>query len=166
LLSRRFPRISKAAKLAARPPDAWLAARMAAWRLALVALKRVLPLPRLVRLMGRPASREHRAGGDERIASLAASVFWLGFAGTRDNCLDRSLVMYRYLSTGGFAPELVVGARKHEEGVLGHAWVLVDGRPMAESHRSLDEFTPLLVFGPEGSLRSQKAVRPDLDSPP
>ncbi len=147
--------ISELTKLAARPGDAWLALRMATWRLALVVLKRALPLPRLVRLMDRSARRgARRAGRDARIATVAAGVYRLGFAGARDNCLGRSLVMYRYLSAGSFSPELVVGVRKDQGGMPGHAWVLVDGEPMADSHDTLEGFTPLLVFGPEGALRS------------
>jgi hypothetical protein len=127
---------------------------MAAWRLALLVLKRVVALPRLARFM-HCQGRDGRLDGDDlRIASLAGAVFGLGRAGSPGNCLARSLVMYRYLSAASLGPELVVGVRTDGGGVLGHAWVVVDGLPIAETAASLADFTPLIVFEQEGAMRS------------
>jgi hypothetical protein len=145
---------TKSAGLIGRPGDAWLAARMAAWRLALLVLKRVVALPRLARLMHGRGGDGRSDGGDVRIARLAGAVFGLGRAGSPGNCLARSLVVYRYLSAASLRPELVVGVRRDGEGVLGHAWVVVAGRPVAEPEAALTEFTPLIVFGEGGAIRS------------
>lgn len=127
---------------------------MVAWRLALLVLKRAVALPRLARLMHRRGRGGRSDGHDVRIAGLAGAVFGLGRAGSPGNCLARSLVVYRYLSGASFLPELVVGVRRDGGGVVGHAWVVVDGRPVAETAASLAAFTPLIVFGHGGAMRS------------
>lgn len=135
------------------PSDAWLLARMLGWSVVLPIAKRTLPLPRLVRLM-RP--RRHTAQRDpEReaaITSLAAWVFKTRPPGARDNCLERGLVAYRYLSRAGACPNLFMGLAKGKRNVHGHVWVTVDGRPVHDSPTALAGFEPLLVFRSDGTL--------------
>ena len=69
-----------------------------------------------------------------------------------DNCLDRSLIAYRFLSKAGAAPELVVGVAKPGEEVRGHAWVRLDGVALRETDESLDGFEELASFGGAGAL--------------
>jgi Transglutaminase-like superfamily len=148
------------ASLLATPADAWLALRMAGWRLVLPLLKRRLPLMRLVPLMwmrerARPLSAEREA----RIAELARVVFRSQHLSRPGNCLERSLVLYRYLSAGGADPQLVVGLRGGEEGVRGHAWVTVRGEPVEEPPQSLEGFTRVVSFHGDGRQpRSSRAT--------
>lgn len=135
------------------PADAWLLARMLAWRLALPLLKRALPLPRLARLMWRPGSAG-RSRAPERAQRVERLVDWL-FAerdlGPGDNCLERSLLVYRLFSELGEAPELVIGMRRGDGGaVLGHAWVLVRGEAFRETAESLGPYVRMLSFGERG----------------
>jgi hypothetical protein len=135
------------------PSDAWLLARIFGWSLVLPIAKRTVPLPRLVRLM-RP--RERTAQRDlEREASIAALAAWVFKTrppSARDNCLERGLVAYRYLSRAGASPELVVGVAKEMQGVHGHVWVTVDGRAVHDSPSTLAGFEPIFVVKSDGTL--------------
>ncbi len=140
--------------LAVRDPAAgWLVIRMLAWRAALPVLERLLPLPRLVRLMAaRPYVRRDRAGRAEGIVDLAERVFDLGRS--HENCLERSMVTYRYLSKTGAEPQLVLAVRKGTAPARGHAWVTVDGMPVHDSPSLLRDFESLVTFGSSGHMRS------------
>ena len=137
------------------PGDFWLAIRMVGWRIVLPVLKRALPLPRLARLMWAPPSGKQREPGrEEQIATLARGLSGRRERARFDNCLERSLVAYRYLSRAGAEPELVVGVARNEDdgGVRGHAWIRLDGRPFHEPARSLDGFDELTAFGHDGTI--------------
>lgn len=141
------------------PADAWLLTRMAGWAPVLPVLKRALPLPRLVGLMAsRPRGRARDAELERRIARIAR-LLYRGRTGTfRDNCLERSLVAYRFLGRAGAAPELRVGFRREEEGVRGHVWVLLDGQPVHETWNELAGYGEVTAFGPEGARVSARGA--------
>jgi hypothetical protein len=136
---------------------------MSAWAPSLPLLKRVLPLPRLVALMAsEPRARERDPALERRIARMARLIY-RGRRGTfNNNCLERSLVTYRYLSRAGADPELVVAVRRGDEGVEGHVWVTVGGVPVHEQPDELEPYLPVLRFkrgevkrsagGPAGAL--------------
>jgi Transglutaminase-like superfamily len=135
------------------PSDAWLLARILGWSLVLPIAKHALPLPRLLRLM-RPRKRTTQRDRKREVAivSLAAWVFKTRPPRARDNCLERGLVVYRYLSRAGAGPELVIGAAKGVQGVHGHVWVTIDGRAVHDSPATLAGFEPILVVKSDGSL--------------
>jgi hypothetical protein len=112
-----------------RPSDAWLLTRMLGWSVVLPIAKRAIPF-----------------------TSLAAWVFKTRPPGARDNCLERGLVAYRYLSHAGADPHLVMGVAKSMGGVHGHVWVMVDGRPVHDSPTTLERFEKMLVFASDGAL--------------
>ena len=154
-----LPRIGRRLRVLAAciegPADAWLALRMLAWRLLLPVLKRVLPLPRLVRLMWwsgepRPATLE----GQKRIATLASGLSGPARISALDNCLERSLLVYRFLSKAGAEPELVVGFARRGGAVQGHAWVNLDDQGLFGEDGSLGEFETTLCFGRDGAIKS------------
>ncbi len=135
--------------------DAWLAVRMALWRLAVPLLKWLIPLPRLARLMWATRSRPERDAARER-RIVALSEVLCGPHGGRilDNCLERSLVSYRVLSQAGAEPELTFGvARDKNDPVRGHAWLTLDGQPVHDSLASLERFEELGTFGAAGGLK-------------
>jgi hypothetical protein len=68
------------------------------------------------------------------------------------DCLQRSLLLYRLLSAAGASPELVVGFREQEGKIIGHAWVLVDGKSLVEPESDLVRFSPVFRFGARGAL--------------
>ena len=141
------------------PADIWLVVRMLGWRLVLPGLKWALPLPRLVRLMwwsGRPhpATPERQ----KRVATLA---YWLsGPARVRalDNCLERSLLVYRYLSRTGAEPELVVGFSRRGDSVHGHVWVTLEDRGVFGDDGSEGEYESVMCFGCEGAITASNGA--------
>ena len=135
------------------PRDAWVTARMVGWRLALPALKWALPLPRLVRLMWRDRpSRATVALGRERIATLVWGLYGPRGGPLLDNCLERSLMMFRFLAEAGADPQLVVAVSQDGRPVRGHAWVALEGRSVGETTDPLDEFAPVVTFGRGGDV--------------
>jgi Transglutaminase-like superfamily len=153
--------------LLASPADAALALRMAGWRLVLPPMKDRLPLPRLVRLMwlgerARPVTPEREA----RIAELARVVYRSQHVSRRGNCLERSLVLYRYLSAVGADPYLVVGMRSGEAAVRGHAWVTVRGDPVEEPPHSLEGLTQVVSFRGDGSRPQSRRISEAVSAAP
>jgi Transglutaminase-like superfamily len=132
-----------------RAATAWLLIRMGAWSLVLPVLKRVLPLPTLVRLMSRTGAEERSEERERQIVRSARRVYRLRRPGS---CLERSLLAYRYLSNTNADPRLVIGARRGDHEMLAHAWVLVDGSPLYESIASLEPFSAVVEFAPDGNI--------------
>jgi len=66
------------------------------------------------------------------------------------NCLERSLILYRYLARANADPRLVVGMGKPDE-FIGHVWVTVDGRPLLDSPETLHAYTEVVRFGARGA---------------
>jgi hypothetical protein len=122
--------------------------RLLGWRLALAVLKRTVPIATLVRLMATPGG--HAPQDSRRIVEL---VDWLyGPRRDRDlgNCLDRSLVLYRFLSRSEPRTRLVLGMRRGSSELEGHAWVISGDRAFGETPASGDEFMTLATFAADG----------------
>ena len=135
------------------PRDLVTLASMAVWAFALPILKRVLPLPTLARLAWtRPRLRERDLERERQAAGLAHRLYRSRLIGD-DNCLERSLVAYRFLARLNADPHLGAAVRNGEEGFVGHVWVAVDGEPLTESPADLAEYTPIVVFGDGGAAR-------------
>jgi hypothetical protein len=135
------------------PADVRLAVSMLGWRLVLPGLKWAFPLPRLVRLMWwsgepGPASAER----NERIATLARALSGPADIRALDNCLERSLLIYRFLSKAGAEPELLVGFSRSMGAVRGHAWVILDDQAFSGQDEPLDEFETVIRFGRGGAI--------------
>jgi Transglutaminase-like superfamily len=129
------------------PGDAFLLARMAAWAPSLPVLKRTVSLPRLVRLMASGSRQRTRDTEREQRIARMARLLYRGRAGTfQNNCLERSLLTYRYLGRAGADPELVIGARKDDDTLQGHVWVTVDGRAVHELPDELEPFVQVMCF--------------------
>jgi hypothetical protein len=130
------------------PSDALLAVRLLGWRLALAVLKRTVPIETLVRLMATPGGRSTR--DTRRIVEL---VNWL-YAPRRNrelgNCLDRSLVLYRFLSRNEPGTRLVLGMRRGSSELEGHAWVIAGDRAIGATPANAGGFVPLATFAADG----------------
>lgn len=142
--------------------DPQLVFRAITWRITLPALKYLMPLPGLVRLMWR---RPHGpvCGSDARRRDRVQSVQRLFAEGGRllisRNCLERSLVAYRFLAEGGASPHLVMGVSTGVAGVNGHVWIELEDRPFADT--GTGGFTPIVAFGAAGqSLLERVSQRP------
>jgi hypothetical protein len=125
---------------------------MVAWSAALPVLKRALPLGRLTRTMWTRARRSPDPDREQKIIFLARRIYRVRPFLRRDNCLERSLVAYRFLAREGMEPRLVLGAQRSDGEVRGHAWVTIDGRPVTEGEEAIACYVPLAEFGADGAL--------------
>lgn len=127
--------------------------RLIASFLALGVLKQVMPLERLAKRAWQPPrpNSSHRPRA-EIVGRVLQAGRWCGLP-DRD-CVQRSLLLFRELSRHGFRPVLIMGLRKEGERVTGHAWVEVDGAPVAEPAEAVAVFTTIARFGDGGALLS------------
>ncbi len=126
---------------------------MAGWALTLPLLKRVLPLRRLVRLLAAaPAPARRDPVAEAQIVRIVRRLYHPARLSPAGNCLERSLILYRYLAAAGAAPHLVIGLAPPGGPFRGHAWVEVAGRPVGETAADLAPYQPLVVFGLGGCV--------------
>jgi hypothetical protein len=144
-------RLARARAEISRPRDLILAVRIAVWTIVVQGLKHVVPLPALVRLMRCDARRTGTATSETQIVALCRWASRAISSRGRGRCLERGLVTYRYLCAIGANPQLVIGVSRNDRGAItGHAWVVVDERPLDEGPDSLDGFHTVGTFGPDG----------------
>jgi len=89
------------------------------------------------------------SGRDSELELRAAKIVGRLCRTSGGNCLERSLILYRYLARMNAHPRLVVGMGKSDE-FLGHVWVSVDGRPLLDSPETLRTYTEVVGFGFSG----------------
>jgi hypothetical protein len=144
--SRRASRLRSLASLLVRPADSLLALRTLGWMCVLPVLKRTVALPRLVRLMWvGPRGSVRDPEGEKRVIQVVARLS----RASGGNCLERSLILYRYLSRAGADPSLVVGMTRSDR-YLGHVWVTLDGQALLETSETLHAYAEVTAFGREG----------------
>jgi hypothetical protein len=133
---------------------------MVGWTLVMPALKRVIPLPTLARLLwvNRGAAAPRRAR-QQPIVRVARRLLRARSRRGDENCLERSLVLYRFLSMASLDPRLVLGVRRDGDGVTGHAWITVDGDPVVEA--SVADYAPIASIGPAGLVEPAAAQSAD-----
>jgi hypothetical protein len=149
--SRLHHRLGVVRSLVGSPRDVWLLARMAGWASVVPVLKFAIPLPRLVRLVT-PRRRRPRVDAHARVVRLTNLLYGTGAFRLSDNCLERSLVTFRYLVAADAAPTLVVGMRGEGNGYLGHAWVTVSGTPVHDSPALIATLAPVVAFADDGRV--------------
>lgn len=129
---------------------ATLPIRITAWTLAVARLKRRLPIERLVRIV----STEPTMGRDPEVEAKIVTWAWRAsrrrLGASPENCLDRSLVAFRYLGWAGAQPRLYLGVRREADEMTGHAWLAVDGEPVREPVSIAQDFAALIEFDARG----------------
>ena len=128
---------------------------MTLWAAVLPVLKRAVPAQRLVVLMSRSNRVSRSTERERRIIDLSARLCVVR-PGMRPNCLERSLLAYRFLGAAGASPRLVMGVRTVDEGIIGHAWVTIDGEPVHDRPESIAQFVPIVEFLPSGEVVSPR----------
>lgn len=111
--------------------------RMAAWVTALSLLVKVMPLPRILKIIT-PRPRRPRAGDALPIQTKLARLIDLVLAADllvfTPTCWKRAPVLYRYLALNGIETRIVFGVRKEGDNTLaGHAWLEAGGKPLLEA---------------------------------
>lgn len=141
-------RAKRVAAELSRPADCWLGARILFWATVVRVAKYAVPLRTLVRVMSPdPHHGRRSAERERRIALFADWASRVARPRSPGNCLERSLVSYRFLIRAHADPQLVIGFRRDDTGVLGHAWVLVDGRPLGDSPAVVATYEVAMAFG-------------------
>ena len=130
------------------PASAVLLLRMAGWVATLSLLVRVMPLPRILKLMqprSRPASAD-AAETQARVAQLLDLLLATDLLCFTPTCWKRAPVLHRFLALRGIDSRIVFGVRKDGEGLLaGHAWLESEGgQPLLET--SFPEYTRTYSF--------------------
>ena len=157
LLKRRVQRLLQ---LVVHPADLFLLLRIFLWSLVLPALKRVVPVRRLAPFLWSKSARERTHIQEMKIAAVVRWIYIFIFPGDT-SCLQRSLLLYRYLSKNNSDPVLVTGMRRTEDqNWKGHAWILVDGKPFGESAATIQDFQPLITFGTQGIMKQVDSTEP------
>jgi hypothetical protein len=137
--------------------DARLLLRAVCWRAVLPLLKRTVSLRTLVRWMWPGGVAPSQPGDTFARTRLHAVRYFIAHGGrtvVSDNCLERSLLLYRFLAEANLDPRLVMGVRRENGETDGHVWIEVDGRPLADSTTS--RYRPVLVFGAGGAMITQQ----------
>jgi len=145
-------RLQRGIQIISHPQDAWLIARLLSWSLVLPLLKRVVPLKKLAPFMWSLPSGSPDTEREQKIAAVVRWIYIFIFSNEK-SCLERSLLLYRFLSRNNQDPRLVTGMRRTETGQWnGHAWIEVDGKPFEETITHVQDFRALIFFGPEGVM--------------
>jgi transglutaminase superfamily protein len=90
------------------------------------------------------------AGGEDARLERAVAAFSRAenlFVARRapDDCLVRSLALYRFLRSAGIPAQHLIGVQRFP--FLAHAWVECDGVPVLDERRRRQQFTPLACLG-------------------
>ena len=119
-----------------KPREALLLVRMAGWVLALSVLIRLLPLPRVLRVVAtapRP-KQATQSPAAERLAQLIDLLLGLNLFVFTPTCWKRAPVLQRYLALNGIETRILFGVRKTDGTPLdGHAWLEHNGQPVFET---------------------------------
>lgn len=108
---------------------------------------RFLRLPRAMELLDRgprlPAAGAHPVVLADRVQR------WLshGVLLWRSTCLTRSAVLYAMLRQHGYHPSLHLGITSGNGDFEAHAWVSLDGAPIADAAANVQRYQRLYVHG-------------------
>lgn len=146
MLSKSKQSIRRAGSLALRvssfiyhkPGASWLLIRMASWVGMLTVLIRILPLPRMLKLMQprrrvTPCPNIGDAETQDGLAQLLDMLLRTEFLCFTPTCWKRAPILQRYLALRNIESQVVFGVRREEDNRLkGHAWLEVNGEPLLE----------------------------------
>jgi hypothetical protein len=135
-------------RLPARPGERVLAVRVAATVVAVKLGLRWVALPRLMRWLTprQPLRFVDPASLEPEIRYTNATLARLP-GGGRWACLPRSLALYRLARRRGVPARLHCGVRRNGRGLIGHAWLTVDGVSLF-SYEQTDEWIETYTFPP------------------
>jgi len=115
----------------------WLAAHVALLMCALPLWIRLSSLPALLRNMAacaKPREDRNTLELDEAVAIVARVCQWRVFHSRPfpGSCLRQSLALFRVLAQMGYPVTIHFGVQTNGPAFLGHSWVTLNGRALAE----------------------------------
>ena len=116
--------------------ECWIALRLVLWLCLLPISLRFRPLPELLKHLSRVRRLEGRSpleiGRAVRIAVYICRLRPFCLPIFPRACLRQSLALYRVLTRLSHPVEIHFGIRCQGEGLQGHSWVTIHGKPVAE----------------------------------
>ena len=119
-------------------------------RISLPLLKRIVGVKRLVAWLSARGSRVDGEIRAERIRRAKETIASGGRLLISPNCLDRSLAAFWMLRRAGASATLVLGAKREQGRLAGHAWVEIGSDRLDPS---ADEFVRIESFGGAEAVR-------------
>lgn len=108
---------------------------------------RVFPLHRTLALCDRWPVRGSRGASPYGLADRTRRWLAHGRGPWTSSCLTRSVVLYAMLRTHGYNPRLHIGVIGAAARFDAHAWVTVQGIPVADGADAVAGYRELLVHG-------------------
>lgn len=127
----RFPLRYANAVRKLRWADVFLLARMVYLLAKLLILQSRRPLPVLMAMFdSAPGSHLHYRMPPRRLVRLVDALMRLTFG--KDYCMKRSILLFHFLRAWGYDAVVHFGVTKTDGVLKGHAWVDLNGWPLAE----------------------------------
>jgi Transglutaminase-like superfamily len=114
-----------------------LALSVALWLFRLPIIVRIYSIPGLLERLTRSARSDKKQTALElkEAVPIATRICHLRLFGARvfpRACLRQSLTLYRALTRMGYPVEIHLGVRKDGDDLLGHSWVTIEGKTVAD----------------------------------
>jgi hypothetical protein len=140
------------------PAHLCLFCRVAAWTLSTPLLFKALPLPAFMKIVTpRPRTPGSLPENRERF-ELINTYITVILKRNPDNigrmCLRRSLVLYRYIRLSGVPAQFCLGVKKDQDGLIGHAWVEIDGNHYLDYQEDKEYF---VTFSYPEAIKDRKS---------
>lgn len=160
-LARALPDLARATRAIGKGPHPLADLRWLCWalacRAALGPAKRLVALPRLVRLVRWSAGAAESSHGTCTRTDLIGDWFARYSPLLPANCLERSLIVFGTWSSVGIPVELHVGFRRAGTATEGHTWVTARGVLLLEPRQHVAPFESTCVFD-EGGVHATTAA--------
>jgi len=127
------------------PRDVVLLARVLIQLVILKFRTERMKLPELLESLEPQGGVEADGREVEKMAKFADFILHRVFR-SRNPCLLRSLLLFRYLRASGEEVSIVFGVRDGEKTLQGHAWLLRGGKPLLEEEESSGEYEAVYVY--------------------
>lgn len=114
-----------------------LALSVALWLFRLPIIVRIYSLSGLLERLKRTARSQKKQTALElkEAVPIVTRICYVRLFGSRvfpRACLRQSLTLYRALTRMGYPVEIHFGVRKAGDDLLGHSWVTIEGKPLAD----------------------------------
>jgi hypothetical protein len=115
-----------------------LALSVALWLFRLPIIVRIYSIPGLLERLTRTARSHGKQSPLKEMVPIVTRICYLRLFGSRvfpRACLRQSLALYRVLTRMGYPVEIHFGVRKPGDDLLGHSWVTIEGKHVADRTR-------------------------------
>lgn len=132
-------------RVLASPRDLLLTLRISVMLYLVWLLARFLALPTLLRLLTPRVKKGPPQNIDKTIRYTKSIMrFFPWFS--RESCLPRSLLLYRFLKASGYPVSIHFGVNRASGELSGHSWLTLGGNPVAERGDPSQEYTVVYTF--------------------